>query len=179
MIAALVGLLAEKIVETRSYRQAHVGLVCVELRTASGRILSVRANEVPTCSFEAYTLEAADGICTGKDLDPNASHRSARDLEVDRIEIFRRDEWRDTEAPIDPTVGSDPMAIDAGPIGSAPSEAEPCTVVSGCALHPRDDSQPSLLVCLSDYPGLITISTDESDVAGYRKMTTSETVGTR
>jgi hypothetical protein len=179
MNAALDGLLAGKVVETRSYRQAHLGLVCVELHTASGRIVSVRSKDVPTCSFEAYTLEAADGICTGKDLDPNASHRSACDLEVDRIEIFRRDEWRNTEAPIDPTVGSDPVAIDAGPIGSAPSEAEPCTVVSGLALHPRDGSQPLLLVYLSDYPGLITISTDESDVVGYRKMTTSETVGAR
>jgi hypothetical protein len=175
MSAVLVGLLTAKIVTIRSYLDA-IGSACVELHTDSGRIVSVRSGEVGASSFEAFCLEIAGQACPGSEADPSAWRSDACKLDVGHIEVFRRDEWREAEAPKGPWVGSNPVSIDAGPVGSAPPGTEPLTVVCGLLLQPRNGSQAPLLIYISDHPGLLMMTTRESEIVAYRKITTSEAI---
>lgn len=173
----LNSLRSERIVGMRLHPYVEIGYESVELHCASGRIITIQSSELENSRFDAYSIEVQEAQRAAAVEGTLAASRYVTvQLQVEHIEIFRRDEWEEVAPPAYPTVGQDPVSITTGPVGSAPAGADFTTVVCGAALRCITEPHSSLLVFLNDFPGLVGIAKGEAEIGAYRSVTSSESL---
>lgn len=169
-------LLSERLLCIVAHKYFELGLSCVDVHTASGRVLNIRSCEIEATPFEAYSLDVHDGLC---EADVTGQERFDVDFEINSIEVFRRDEWIAKDVPLLQTVGSNPIAIEAGPVGAAPAGTTAISALCGYVFHSNGSSRggpQSMLVYIVDYPGLIDLTTDDEQISIFRSGTTAERI---
>ncbi|HTD34850.1 MAG TPA: hypothetical protein VK665_14370, partial [Candidatus Elarobacter sp.] len=124
--------------------------------------------------METHRLTVEEVRCS-----PHVTSRGHRDVvplpfPVDRVELFHRDEWTEQYDEPGTTIGSNPVVVRTGPVGSGPTGVQGVTVLCGIAIHAAALSPRSILIYLADHPGLISWTCDRSEIAAYRQGVTAE-----
>lgn len=145
------------------------GYVTVLLKSTTKKTFAIRSTEVVGAPFEAYTLSCS--VFDGKiDADGGESFpwRSVRPkMLIDDVTIVEREEWiADGTTPGSPVLASNQTFIDAGPRGSAPSDAVKVIVSSGIALRAMRHGE-TILLYLNDFPGVLGVSTDQTEIDDF------------
>jgi hypothetical protein len=174
MIDPLLALCSQTVLSVGKQHYFGDELQALFIQTTSGVVLKIESCEVESAPFEAYslcfTLHSGDGRSW-----PDYEIVSST-MKIDHIEIFRREEWVDSESAPPPTIGINPVSIDAGPIGSSPPGSTATTVISGCAFHSAASDSALLWIFMLENPGLIGISNCTKELDECRHQTTSQTV---
>ena len=159
---------SDHLLNVTAYPYATIGARFVELSFSSGRVLTFSSAELVDAPFETYVITIGDGPLTGAESqEPPVLQQF--DVQIGRIEEFTRDEWEEPQAPAGVTVGINPVTINTGPVGTAPSETRSITTICGVAFFAPNLHGPALMITLSDYAGLLTICTDLSIICSYRE----------
>jgi hypothetical protein len=156
------------------------GFVAVLLKFMTGRTFEVRGTEIADAPFGAYTLSCV--ACAGNrdaELGGPLPWRFERsDILVDDVTIVEREEWiADGTTPGSPMLASNQTLIDAGPLGSAPSLAVKVTVPCGIVLRTATQDE-AILLYLYDFPGLLGISTDKTEIGDFTRRFTEVRIAT-
>jgi hypothetical protein len=169
----LEALRLERIVAVRLHPYVQVGYESVHLCLASGRTLAFEASELHDVSFDAYSIDVKEAQSSSKPQ--RAIQYSRSQMRVVHADIFRRAEWEESEPPVYSTIGSNPVSITAGPVGSAPPGVASITVVSGVALWCADIDS-SILITLNDFPGLVNFGKGADEIDEYRSEASIESL---
>jgi hypothetical protein len=175
MNSLLRSLRRQRIVAVDAWQYFSLGLAAADCRTALGAAIRFRSVELDGAPFEAYLLAAAEGPLEDGAIAGMEIVRHVWNLDVERIEVFTRDEWAEPDAVSVDTLGKNPMSIDTGPVGSAPAGTRTVTVTCGVAFHSNRHTASSLLIYVADYPGLVGLSAEATEIAAFRDRTTTRT----
>ena len=174
MIDALLALCSQTVLLVGKRKEFGEELQAVFIQTTSGVVLKIESCEVEAAPFEAYSLRFTFHSGDGRSW-PHYEIVSCT-MKIDHIEIFRREEWIDTESAPPPTIGINPVSIDTGPVGSRPSGSAATTVISSCAFHSATSKSALLWIFMLENPRLIGISHCTKELDAFTHQTTSQTI---
>jgi len=168
-------LLSTRIAAVRSYPFGTNGSDRIELETTHGRCWAIRAVEVAHGAYETYRLdiselppeEVVDGPFVLCDLPP---------FDVETITVCERDEWQQKDHLEYATVGSEPVMVHAGPVGSAPRGVSSLTIPCAIIINADRTGDVAVLIHVGDFPGMVEIATDMAEISAYRAQVSCEPV---
>jgi hypothetical protein len=167
-------IMGQRLEEFRAYRYASGGAECGEVVMASHAVFSARAREVERSAMETHRLTVEAVRCSAHITPRGYLDVVPLRFPVDRVELFHRDEWTEPYDEPGSTIGSNPVVVRTGPVGSGLTGVQAVTVLCGIAIHAAAPSPRSILIYLADYPGLISWTCDPSEIAVYRHGVTAE-----
>lgn len=130
--------------------------------TQSGINFKFISDELPLGTDDCFQLKVT---CVKRVADKSVL--ALPSVDVDRIDVFARDEWIELSAPAQPgLIGSNPRLLSWGPVGAAPDTADYVrTVLCGIILGGRHGE--SLLVQVADFPALIAATNQASEITAF------------
>jgi len=142
---------------------SQAGLRSVILHLQTGGSFEFRSREFRFGPYEAYTLEVRE--CDSK----KGTNEIFAGWTVGTIDVAERQDWLEPGDPTIETIGRNPVDHSWGAIGSAPTSATHTVVVQSSIALISDTGEHQAMVYLTDYPGLVSFTTDAQEIAAVHR----------
>lgn len=155
-------IVGDVLTEVSLVKYPYIGIQRVVLVLAVGQNIELLTEEFKIGRDEAYQLIARE--CPDQLA---GIERLKAGWRIGRYEILRRQEWVEVGKIISGLIGENPRLHSWGPIGSAPPNALHATIVTFAAAFFSDDLGHAFMAHVSDYPGLLKVSTDAAEIREF------------